>query len=81
MTGKLLVYHLKSPRVPLVVRVPQFENHCTKAMSFNCGLSAAKYQPWLSALKNKNIGIGPKKALSIKLYIKPNQTWLVAKRN
>jgi len=27
MTGKLLTYHLKSPRVPLVVRVPQFENH------------------------------------------------------
>jgi len=26
MTGKLLAYHLKSPRVPLVVRVPQFEN-------------------------------------------------------
>ena len=31
MTGKLLAYHLKSPRVPLVVRVPQFENHCSKA--------------------------------------------------
>ena len=30
MTGKLLAYHLKSPRVPLVVRVPQFENHCYK---------------------------------------------------
>ena len=30
MTGKLLAYHLKSPRVPLVVRVPQFENHCSK---------------------------------------------------
>jgi len=27
MTGKLLAYHLKSPPVPLVVRVPQFENH------------------------------------------------------
>jgi len=27
MTGKLLTYHLKSPRIPLVVRVPQFENH------------------------------------------------------
>jgi len=27
MTGKLLAYHLKSPRVPLVVRVPQFETH------------------------------------------------------
>jgi len=27
MTGKLLAYHLKSPRAPLVVRVPQFENH------------------------------------------------------
>ena len=31
MTGKLIAYHLKSPRVPLVVRVPQFENHCSKA--------------------------------------------------
>jgi len=30
MTGKLLAYNLKSPRVPLVVRVPQFENHCFK---------------------------------------------------
>jgi len=29
MTGKLLAYHLKSPRVPLLVRVPQFENHCS----------------------------------------------------
>jgi len=29
MTGKLLAYHLKSPRVPLVVRIPQFENHCS----------------------------------------------------
>ena len=29
MTGKLLEYHLKNPRVPLVVRVPQFENHCS----------------------------------------------------
>jgi len=26
MTGKLLAYHLKSPRVP------QFENHCSKAL-------------------------------------------------
>ena len=34
MTGKLLAYHLKSPRVPLVVRVPQFENHCSKASWF-----------------------------------------------
>jgi len=30
MTGKLLAYRLKSPRVPLVVRVPQFENHCAR---------------------------------------------------
>jgi len=33
MTAKLLAYHLKSPRVPLVVRVPQFENHCTRPTS------------------------------------------------
>jgi len=31
MTGKLLAYYLKYPRVPLVVRVPQFENHCHSA--------------------------------------------------
>jgi len=30
MTGNLLAYYLKSPRVPLVVRVPQFENHCSR---------------------------------------------------
>jgi len=30
MTGKLLSYHLKSTRVPLVVRVPQFENHWSR---------------------------------------------------
>jgi len=28
MTGKLLSFHLKSPCVALLVRVPQFENHC-----------------------------------------------------
>jgi len=27
MTGNLFAFHLKSPRTPLVVRVPQFENH------------------------------------------------------
>ena len=32
MTGKLLAYHLKSPRVPLVVRVPQFENHYIRGL-------------------------------------------------
>ena len=31
MTGKLLAHHLKNPRVPLVVRVPQFENHWASA--------------------------------------------------
>jgi len=45
MTGKLLAYHLKIPRVPVVVRVPQFENHCSKAYrkpsrAFNCSLFA-----------------------------------------
>ena len=34
MTGKLLAYHLKSPRVPLVVRVPQFDNHCPSSIGF-----------------------------------------------
>ena len=37
MTGKLLAYHLKSPRVPLVVRVPQFENHWLRVI-MACGL-------------------------------------------
>ena len=32
MTGKLLEYHLKNPGVPLVVRVPQFENHCFRGI-------------------------------------------------
>jgi len=27
-------------------------------------------------MKNKNIGISPQKGLSIKLYLKSNQTWL-----
>jgi len=40
MTGKLLAYHLKSPRVPLVEREPQFENNCSKRSfsfrTFNC---------------------------------------------
>jgi len=35
MTGKLLAYHPKSPRVPLVVRVPQFENDCVRAFRFD----------------------------------------------
>jgi len=35
MTGKLFAYHLKSPRVPLVVRVPQFENHCFRGNRFS----------------------------------------------
>jgi len=30
MTAKVLACHLKSPRVTLVVRVPQFENHCSR---------------------------------------------------
>jgi len=34
--------------------------HCTEVLSFNCGLSVAKYQHRLSAVKNKNIGIGSK---------------------
>jgi len=46
-------------------------------MSFNCGLNVAKYLHWLSAMKNKTIGISPKKALSIELYLKPNQTCMV----
>jgi len=33
MTGNLLAYHLKIPRVPLVVRVPQFENHWSRQKS------------------------------------------------
>jgi len=35
--------------------------HHVEVLSFNCGLSVAKYQHWFLAMKNKNIGIGPKK--------------------
>jgi len=35
--------------------------HCTEVLSFKCGLSVAKCLHWLSAMKNKNIDIGPKK--------------------
>jgi len=42
MTGKLLAYYLKSPRVPLVVRVPQFENHCSIGSSRQ-GINLFKY--------------------------------------
>jgi len=35
--------------------------HRTEVLSFNCGLSVANYQYRLSAMKNKNIGIGLKK--------------------
>jgi len=34
--------------------------HRTEVLSFNCGLSVAKYRHQLSAMKNNNIGIGPK---------------------
>ena len=33
--------------------------HCTEVLSFNYGLSVAKYRHRLSVMKN-NIGIGPK---------------------
>jgi len=46
-------------------------------LSFNCGLSIAKYRHRLSAMKNKNIGIGPKKTLSMELYLRSKQTSLV----
>jgi len=35
--------------------------HRTEVLSFICGLSVEKYHHRLSAMKNKNIGIGPKK--------------------
>jgi len=50
--------------------------HRTEVLSFNCGLSVAKYQHQLSAMKS-NIGISPKKALSVELYLKSNHTSLV----
>jgi len=53
--------------------------HRTEVLSFNCGLSVAKYQHRLSAMKNSNIGIAlAQKALAIELYLKSNHTWLVA---
>jgi len=48
--------------------------HHTEVLSFNCGLSVAKCRHWLVAMKNKNIGISPKKHLSIELYLESNQT-------
>jgi len=33
----------------------------TEVLSFNCGFGVAKYQHRSSAMKNKNMGIGPKK--------------------
>jgi len=35
--------------------------HRTEVLFFNCDLSVAKYRHRLSAMKNNNIGIGPKK--------------------
>jgi len=35
--------------------------HRTEVLSFNCDFSVPKYRHRLSAMKNKNIGIGPKK--------------------
>jgi len=47
---------------PGLCRIPCYAPfHCTEVLSFNCGLSVAKYRHWLSAMKNENIGIGPKK--------------------
>jgi len=45
-------------------------------------LASIVFQLWLEcckilAMKNKNIGIGLKKALLIELYLKSNQTWLI----
>jgi len=34
--------------------------HRTEVLSSNCGFSVAKYRHRLLAVKNKNIGIGPK---------------------
>jgi len=42
----------------------------TEILSFNCDLSVAKYQ--------HRDRYQPKTALSINLYLKHNQTWLVA---
>jgi len=36
--------------------------HRTEVLSFNCGWSVAKYLHRLSAMKNKNIGIGTKRS-------------------
>jgi len=46
----------------------------SEVLSFNCGLSVAKHLHRLSVMKNKSIGSSPQKSLSIKLYLKPNQT-------
>jgi len=52
MTGKLLAYHLKSPRVP------QFENHWYRAMVTNLGYICLSERVHLRlAVKGKNISV------------------------
>jgi len=48
----------------------------TEVLSFNCGLSVAKSPHQLLAMKNNNIGIGPKSLIDQAL-LKSKQTWLV----
>ena len=42
MTPKVLAYHQEGPRVPLVVRVPQVGNHCTRQNDENIALHKIK---------------------------------------
>ena len=49
---------------PVLRRIPYYaltHRTVTEVLSFNCGLSVAKYRDQLSAIKNNNIRIGPKK--------------------
>ena len=55
----VIFYYLSDPglrRIPCYILL-----HCSEVLSFNCGLSVAKYRNRWSAMKNNNIGIGPKK--------------------
>jgi len=48
------------PSNPGLLRIPWYILlHCTEVLSFNCGLSFAKYRHQLSTVKNMNISIGP----------------------
>ena len=49
--SKLLAYHLEDSRVPLVVRVPQFGNHCS--ILYNHYNVTSVYTVLIAAIRNQ----------------------------